>query len=81
MLRNKLKFVYSNYETFGLKNKKIDCPLKFSYLSFTKNTSIATSTMIIKRNIVGNAKFTNTKICEDYYFKCKLLKKLNMLTA
>ena len=74
MLRNKLKFVYSNYETFGLKNKKIDCPLKFSYLSFTKNTSIATSTMIIKRNIVGNAKFTNTKICEDYYFKCKLLK-------
>ena len=76
MLRNKLKFVYSNYETFGLKNKKIDCPLKFSYLSFTKNTSIATSTMIIKRNIVGNAKFTNTKICEDYYFKCKLLKKV-----
>ncbi len=76
MLRNKLKFVYSNYETFGLKNKKINCPLKFSFLSFTKNTSIATSTMIIKRNIIGNAKFTETKICEDYYFKCILLKKV-----
>ena len=32
--------------------------------------------MIIKRNIIGNAKFTETKICEDYYFKCILLKKV-----
>ena len=32
--------------------------------------------MIIKKNIIGNVKFTNTKICEDYYFKCKILKKI-----
>ena len=36
MLRNKLKFVYSNYETFGLKNKKIDCPLKIFLFKFYK---------------------------------------------
>ena len=31
--------------------------------------------MMIKRNIIGNIKFTDTKICEDF-FKCKLLKKI-----
>ena len=40
-----------------------------------RNTSIATSTMMVKRKIIGKIKFTNTKICEDYFFKCKLLKK------
>jgi hypothetical protein len=33
--------------------------------------------MMIKRNKINNSKFTNTKICEDYYFKCKILKKIN----
>ena len=33
--------------------------------------------MMIKRNKISNSKFTNTKICEDYYFKCKILKKIN----
>ena len=32
--------------------------------------------MMIKRNIIGNIKFTNTKICEDFFFKCELLKKV-----
>ena len=32
--------------------------------------------MMIKRNIIGKTKFTNTKICEDFFFKCKLLKKV-----
>ena len=31
--------------------------------------------MMVKRHQIGNIKFTNTKICEDYFFKCKLLKK------
>ena len=33
--------------------------------------------MMIKRSEIKNVKFTNTKICEDYFFKCKLLKKVN----
>ena len=76
MKKNDHQFTYTNYETFGDKNKKVNNPKKLSYSSFIKNTSIATSTMMIKRKKINDIKFTNTKICEDYYFKCKLLKKV-----
>ena len=33
--------------------------------------------MLIERKIIKNIKFLNTKICEDYFFKCQLLKKIN----
>ena len=80
MLKNKYHFTYTNYTPFkndnGQNNLKEIQPKKFfNFNNFTKNTSIATSTMIIKRSLVGNTKFTNTKICEDYFFKCKILKK------
>ncbi len=77
MKKNNCSFSYTNYETFGDKNKKVNNPSKLSYSSFIKNTSIATSTMMIRRDKINNIKFANTKICEDYYFKCKLLKKIN----
>ena len=35
--------------------------------------------MIIKREKIGLIKFINTKICEDYFFKCKLLKNYNAI--
>tara|TARA_B100001057_G_scaffold463062_1_gene516658 strand:- start:591 stop:1364 length:774 start_codon:yes stop_codon:yes gene_type:complete len=76
MKKNNFKFSYTNYKTFGEKKRKVNNPLKLNYIDFLKNTSIATSTMMIKRNIVGNIKFTNTKICEDFFFKCKLLQKV-----
>ena len=82
-LRNQIKFIkknnfpfsYTNYETFGLKKRKIKNPLKLNYITFLRNTSIATSTMLVKRSLIGKTKFINTKICEDYYFKCQLLTK------
>lgn len=82
MLKNKYHFTYTNYVAFksinGKKNSKIVCPPKyFSFDKFIRNTSIGTSTMIIKRSAVGNTKFSNTKICEDYFFKCQILKKIN----
>ena len=76
MKKNNYSFSYTFYETFGDKIKNIIPPLKFDYESFIRNTSIATSTMMVKRNKLRNIKFTNTKICEDYYFKCKLLKRV-----
>ncbi len=84
-LKNQIKFMeeknydftYTNYKTIGLKNKNIETPKKFSFKTFTKNTSIATSTMIITRKIAKNVIFTRTVICEDYFFKCKILKKIN----
>ena len=77
MKKNNHDFTYTYYKTFGLKLKKVSPPIKFNFDSFIKNTSIATSTMIIKRKIAKDVKFTNTTICEDYYFKCKILKKIN----
>ena len=32
--------------------------------------------MIVERNLAGKTKFYNTKICEDYYYKCQLLRKI-----
>jgi len=81
MIENKYYFTYTNYNSFRYENKKIDLkeikPAKyFNFKKFTRDTSIATSTMIIKRSLIGNIKFTNTKICEDYFFKCQILKKV-----
>jgi len=80
MIKNKYNFTYTNYLPFRLgvrqnKFKEIKPRKKFNFEAFTRNTSIATSSMIIKRSLIGNIKFTNTKICEDYFFKCKVLKK------
>lgn len=75
MKKNNFFFTYTDYETFGKKTKKINNPSKLNYFQFIKNTSISTSTMMIKREKIKNIKFSNSKICEDYYFKCKLLKK------
>ena len=82
MIKNKYHFTYTNYTTFGSKNKKnnlreIYPPKYFSFEKFIRNTSIGTSTMIIKRSSIGNIKFSNTNICEDYFFKCQILKKVN----
>ena len=76
MEQNNFDFTYTYYKTFGLKSHKIKMPAKFDFNNFTKNTSIATSTVIIKRKIVQGIKFTETAICEDYFFKCKILKKI-----
>jgi teichuronic acid biosynthesis glycosyltransferase TuaG len=76
MKNNNYLFSYTDYKTFGEKKRKVNNPSKLNYIGFLKNTSIATSTMMIKRDIIGNIKFTNTKICEDFFFKCKLLKKI-----
>lgn len=80
MEKNKLNFSYTNYYSFedsGKNLKKITVPKKMDFLSFVKNTSIATSTMMVKRSLVKKIKFTNTEICEDYFYKCMILKKNN----
>ena len=76
-------FAYTDFTPFVEKNgvkklkKNIILPNNFDYNSFIKKTSICTSSMIIRRKKIGVIKFLNTKICEDYYFKCKLLKSCN----
>tara|TARA_B100000965_G_scaffold406571_1_gene446195 strand:+ start:1113 stop:1865 length:753 start_codon:yes stop_codon:yes gene_type:complete len=79
MKKNKFSFTYTNYLSYYEKNakyKKITAPSRFDFEDFIKNTTIATSSMIVKRKFIRNIFFTNTKICEDYFFKCKILKKV-----
>lgn len=85
MLKNNFYFTYTNFLTFktnGNLSKKHDNldlikpPKKFNFNTFVKNTSIATCTMLINTKLIKGIKFPNTKICEDYYFKCKILKKI-----
>ena len=81
MVKNKHHFTYTNYQPFkserNIKLLEIKPPKYFEFKNFTRNTSIATSTMIIKKSAIGNVRFSNTKICEDYFFKCQILKKVN----
>ena len=77
MNKNNYFFTYTAYKTFGLQKKNINPPERLSYSEFIKNTSIATSTMIVNSKIIKGVKFTNTKICEDYFFKCQILKKIS----
>ena len=77
MEENNYLFTYTSYETFGNKKKYIKPPFEYNYKKFIHDTSICTSTMMIKREIMKKAKFTETKICEDYFFKCKILKSCN----
>jgi len=81
MIKNKYYFTYTNYLTFESEGKKnnlreIKLSKYFNFEKFTRNTSIATSTMIIKKSLIGVVKFSKTKICEDYFFKCQILKKV-----
>jgi len=73
-------FTYTDYVPFFLKNhkkifkKRVIAPDYFTYDQFIYNTSIATSSMVIKTSTIGKIKCPNVKILEDYPFKCKILK-------
>lgn len=78
MVKNNYNFTYSDYKSIkNNKIKTIKTPNFFNYKNFTKNTSIATSTMIIKKKILKNIIFPDLELCEDYYFKCQILKLNN----
>ena len=84
MEKNNLSFTYTDYTTFFDKNGKTKTKRRtflkdhFNYDTFMKNSSINTTTMIIARSILGNHKFRKIKLCEDYLFKCQLLKNNNI---
>jgi len=77
MLSNEYNFTYTDYKTVkNYKKKIIKVSNNYDYKSFVKDTSIATSTMIIKKNVLNNIFFPSLRLCEDFYFKCKILKKV-----
>ena len=84
MESNNFNFTYTDYVPFfqnnGEKKFKSRTFIKdfFNYEMFTKNSSINTTTMIINRSILVNHRFRKIKLCEDYLFKCQLLKNNNI---
>ena len=50
----------------------------FNFETFINNSSINTSTMVIARSILSTHRFKKINLCEDYLFKCELLKKHNI---
>ena len=84
MEKHNLSFTYTDYtpffENFGKKKIKKRTFLKdhFNYRTFTRNSSINTTTMILARSILGSYRFRKIKLLEDYLFKCKLLKGNNI---
>lgn len=81
MKENNHCFTYTDYTPFFQKNGKKIFKRKtfladtFNFEKFIKNSSINTTTMIIKRSILSSNKFKKVKLMEDYLFKCQLLKK------
>tara|TARA_Y100000590_G_scaffold58964_1_gene62320 strand:+ start:386 stop:1162 length:777 start_codon:yes stop_codon:yes gene_type:complete len=84
MERNNFDFTYTDYTSFVEKNgekknrKKTSLKDFFNYDTFIRNSSINTTTMIISRSILGTCRFRKIQLCEDYLFKCELLKKDNV---
>ena len=83
MKKNNYDFTYTNYtpykgeESIDMSNQNSIRPREnYNFDSFIKDTSIATSTMMIKGELARKYKFTDTKICEDYFYKCSILKEI-----
>lgn len=77
MEKKKYDFTFTDYKIL-IDNKKISiakAPIFFNYDNFVHNTYIATSTIILTRKAIGKLNFPNIRLCEDYLFKCNLLKK------
>jgi len=71
-------FTYTDYKISNKnKNKIIYVPLNYNYSKFILNTSIATSTMIIRNKAINSSFPAKIRLCEDYIFKCKLLRRYN----
>ena len=80
MKKNNFSFSYTNYTPF--KNNRhylntICPPKKLNLNSFLRDTSIATSSMMINKKLLNNLKLSKSPNFEDYFLKCQILKKIN----
>jgi len=83
MEKNNLDFTYTDYVPFFQINekkiykKKTSLQDTFHFKAFIKDSSINTTTMVIRRSILGTHRFKKIELMEDYLFKCQLLKNKN----
>lgn len=81
MRKNNYGFTFTDYiPFFQIKNekkflRKTNIISSFDFKKFSRNSSINTSTMILKRSLIMFNKFKKMKKLEDYVFKCEILKR------
>ena len=86
MIKKNISFTYTDYISFFKENKKkffkpTNIQNELNLKTFVRNSSINTSTMILKKEIIKNTKFKNLKKHEDYIFKCEIFRKNKNLLA
>ena len=71
----------TNYQPFSENKifKEIKPRRNYNFERFIHDTSICTSTMMIRKRSLKNIKFINGYKFDDYIFKCFLLKKKDFL--
>ena len=80
MKKNNFDFSYTNYTPFKNNNRYLNTicpPKKLNLNSFLRDTSIATSSMMINKKLLNNLKLSKSPNFEDYFLKCQILKKIN----
>ena len=79
MKKKKLLFTFTDYVPFINRSEKYlkatNIKKMLNYKDFIHDSSIGTSTMIVKRSLIQGIKFKKTNIMEDYIFKCDILRK------
>lgn len=82
MNKTKCSFSCTNYIPFNEKFKLPEVKPKkiYNFSNFVFDTSIATSSMMIKKKLIKNIKFVKGYRFDDYIFKCKILKKEKCFT-
>ena len=80
MQRNNYEFTYTGYTAFKESDlgyrKEIIPPDNLGFKDFIKNTSIATSSMMIKKSVIKDIKISDSPIFDDFNFKCQILRNV-----
>tara|TARA_X000000950_G_scaffold179293_1_gene217514 strand:- start:241 stop:996 length:756 start_codon:yes stop_codon:yes gene_type:complete len=80
MKKNNFNFSFTNYTPFRNNRYFLNTiypPKKLNFNSFIRDTSIATSSMMIDKKLLSNIKLSKSPNFEDYFLKCQILKKIN----
>lgn len=78
MIKNSYNFTYTDLKYFINNDKNqigsTNLPENYDFNKFIFNSTMSTSSIIVKKNYLANITFKDVKH-EDYLFKCEILKK------
>ena len=76
MLKNDLDFTYTDISYFkdSTVKKKIELPNFYDFDNFILSSTMSTSSILLKREIISKIKFKDV-MHEDYLFKCDILRE------